>query len=312
MEWQTCGAQNAVSSRACGFESHLGHLPFRWPPNSGKVPRLILLAFFLPVAVYLLVLGGVNRRRYPLMVSGVWDFIGILFAASGFLLFGGPAILSSFNDSSRRFWLLGRTVHLEGGWQVWLFFAVLYFVCIIAGSALVLSRQRTLTSIYNAEPSQVVRCLHQIFERLQLNPVRSGNLYLFGLASDSPAPADVPAHEGIQAPHYLPGSGRPDGGGPAPSLGHAGAATGSDFLGQTAILEVEAFASLRHVTLRWDPVDNLFRQEIESQLEQVLAETPTEESEVGSWLIVSGLGLLALVFLGGVLVMLLRSSRIFG
>jgi hypothetical protein len=47
------------------------------------------VALALPLAVYLLVLAWINRGRRALMVSGPWDFAGILFAASGFLLFGG-------------------------------------------------------------------------------------------------------------------------------------------------------------------------------------------------------------------------------
>ena len=50
---------------------------------------MILLAFVI-LAIYLLILGAINRRQHPLMVYGPWDFAGVLFAASGFLLFGGP------------------------------------------------------------------------------------------------------------------------------------------------------------------------------------------------------------------------------
>ena len=46
---------------------------------------MIFVAFLFPLAVYCLVLGLINRRRQPLMVSAGWDFAGLLFAASGFL-----------------------------------------------------------------------------------------------------------------------------------------------------------------------------------------------------------------------------------
>ena len=56
---------------------------------------LLLLALFLfPIALYCTVLGMINRRAQPLMVSGAWDFVGVLLATSGFLLFVGPAMLS--------------------------------------------------------------------------------------------------------------------------------------------------------------------------------------------------------------------------
>ena len=43
---------------------------------------MILLAFLSPLAIYLLIIGAINRRRRPLLVSGPWDFAGLLFAAS--------------------------------------------------------------------------------------------------------------------------------------------------------------------------------------------------------------------------------------
>src|SRR5262245_57274805 len=106
--------------------------------------------------MYLLILGGINRRQHPLMVSGVWAFIGILFAASGFLLFGGPAILSilTMSERWRGFWLLGKSPASSGDaqfMQAWVFLAILYFALVIVGSGMLLWRQRQLTSIYNVE-----------------------------------------------------------------------------------------------------------------------------------------------------------------
>jgi hypothetical protein len=270
---------------------------------------LILLAFFFPVAVYLLILGGINRRSHPLMVPGVWDFIGILFAASGFLLLGGPAILSSMNDRWRQFWLFGKSgggLGPDGVWQLWLFLSILYFGLVVAGAAFLLWRQRHLTSIYNIEPRQIERSLLHIFQRLGLNPVRSGNMYLFGLAGDASS-AHLASPEGIQAPHYRPGGGSVKAE-PGGMLAVPGAATAGDFLGQTAILEVETFPGMRHATLHWDPADSLFRQEIESQLQRELAHTPADESDLGGWLLVAGLGLMAVLMLGA-LVLLVINAR---
>lgn len=270
----------------------------------GKVPRLIFLACFFPVAIYLLVLGAINRRRYPMMVSGVWDFIGLLFAASGFLLLAGPAILSNMNEGWRHYWLLGKSgapqPTLDDVWQFWVFLSILYFVIVVAGSGYLLWRHRSLTSIYNIEAGKVQRSLEVVFERLHLNPVRSGNIYLFGLAGETAAPPVAERYESVQGPHHLPGAitTRVDSGAPRAGEG--------DFLGQTAILEIESFGYFRHVTLRWDPVDNLFRREIEGQLQQVLSRTPTSESAVGAWMLLTGMGLLALLFLGSILFVLVR------
>ena len=113
---------------------------FCWPPL--LLPRarsLIFVAFFVPLAVYLLVLGHINRRPRPVLVSGAVDFIGLLFAGSGFLLFGGPAVLSSVNERWRLFWLLGDAGSLTGldhAWRLGLVLSLLYFVVVVAGIAL--------------------------------------------------------------------------------------------------------------------------------------------------------------------------------
>jgi hypothetical protein len=154
---------------------------------------LIVLAFILPLAVYLLLLGFLNRRRHPLLVSGVWDCVGLLFAASGFLLFGGPAILSGLNERWRMFWLFGRpgvsARSPDGGWQFWVFLSVLYFVGVVAGCAAMLWRRRRTTAVYNAESWVVERALSQACEHLGLSPVRSGNVYLFGISLEDLAAA---------------------------------------------------------------------------------------------------------------------------
>lgn len=151
---------------------------------------MLLLVCFFPVAVYLCILGGINRRRHPLMVSGVWDFVGILFAASGFLLFGGPAILSILSTLSERwhwFWWLGKNPASgsEGlALQAWMYLAIFYFVLIVLGSAMLLWRQRQLTAIYNVDPAQLEKSLEQVLDEMGLQPVRSGSLYLFGVPAD--------------------------------------------------------------------------------------------------------------------------------
>jgi hypothetical protein len=56
----------------------------------------VLLTFIVslfPLAVYCLILAGINRRDRPLVVRGVWDFAGVLAALSGILLWTGPVLL---------------------------------------------------------------------------------------------------------------------------------------------------------------------------------------------------------------------------
>jgi hypothetical protein len=57
--------------------------------------------------------------------------------------------------------------------------------------------------------------------------------------------------------------------------------------------------------LHWDPAVSSYRKSIEARLEQILAETHAEPSEVGAWLLLLGLALLGFVFLGCVFLALL-------
>jgi hypothetical protein len=273
---------------------------------------LILLAFFFPLAIYLLLLGFLNRRRHPLLVSGVWDGIGLLFGVSGFLLFAGPAILSGLSERWRLYWLLGRgevpTGQADGAWQFWIFLSILYFVLVVGGAAFLLWRQRQLTAIYNADVEQVEAAVEETCERLHLQPVRSGGLFLFGLSLGSPTERRDSNGERIQAPHYLPAAARV-GARTAPAGITESASGGSAdplVLEQAAILELDSFPLLRHVTLRWDPADSRLRTVVEKELSRTLAEAPAHDSLLGGWLLTFGCLLLAFEFLGAFVIFLIN------
>jgi len=250
---------------------------------------LILVAFFLPFSIYLFVLGTINRGRYPVMVSGVTDFIGVLFAASGFLLFGGPAILSGLSERWRLFWLLGYHpgTSNEGFWQIWVFLSVLYFFVIVGGAAFFLRNQRSVTSIYNIEAGLVERCLLQVCEQLGLDPARSGNMFVFGV--EPAAKMVAVAGEGIQS---APGG--------KPHL------SGTVVLDQTAILEIETFLRMRHVTLRWDPAAWPLRRDVETELQKVLSQSLVEPSELGAWLTMISVTLFGLTVIAGLTLLAIR------
>ena len=269
---------------------------------------LILLAFFLPLAIYLSVLGLLNRRRHPLLVSGMWDGIGLLFGVSGFLFFVGPAIFSSISERWRLTWLLGKgdmpLAGPDGAWQFWVFLSIVYFVLVVAGSAFYLWRQRHLTAVYNAEAAQIDRALTQICDELGLNPVRSGGLFLFGMSLDLSGERRGAT---IQAPHYLPTGVRVSAGQLETSpVSAAKEVADVTVLEQTAILELDSFPLMRHVTLRWDPADCPLRQVIEAELARRLAQMPSGHSMLGGWLLTLGGLLLAFVMAGAFLVFLIN------
>lgn len=263
---------------------------------------MIFLAFLFPLAIYLLVLGFLNRGRHPLLVSGVWDGIGLLFGVSGFLLFAGPAVLSTLSERWRLFWLFGPAVSIagaDGAWPLWSFLALLYFLVVVGGAALYLRRQRRLTAIYNSNAGLVERTLLDICKKLGMEPVCSGGLFVFGL-SGRPEQTAIVTHPSFDRKSAVSierltrtDPSNPDGG-----------------LDQPAILEVESFPLFHHVTLRWDPAASPLRRVVETELSRRLSETLSDESLLGSWLLTLGFLLLSFDMVC-VFILVLLNLRIF-
>jgi hypothetical protein len=275
------------------------------PLLDAKGRSLILLAFFFPLAIYLLVLGNINQRRRPVLVSGTLDFIGVLFAASGFLLLGGPAVLSRLSEVLRQLWLkdeAGASAS-ETWWQVWLFVSACYFLAVVSLAGLLLWRRRRLTSIYNVEPAMVEYALGRVCEHLGLNPVRTGNLYLFGVTLGT-AEGTATRGEKVEAITTLSHEGEALGIRKDLSLPHLAAP--APLLPGTAVLEVDTFAAMRHTTLCWEPADSALRREVEAELDRMLSTSYAPPSELGAWLSLLGLVMLSLIFLGGVVLVLIR------
>jgi hypothetical protein len=229
---------------------------------------LILLAFLLPFSVYLLILGIVNRRSHPVVVPGTWDFVGILFAASGFLLVVGPAVITSASERWRVFWLLGTqgagTPPIgDDAAQTWGLLAVLYFLAVVIGAAYLLRARRGLTAVYNVEADAFENALAQSFGTLGLKPLRSGNMFVFNSSGNEAEPADA--------------------------MGAALPAGKRD----PALLEVDSFRAMRHVSLRWEPINSPLRREVENELERTLGRVPTTNHSVGDWFVLLALALIA-------------------
>lgn len=200
---------------------------------------------------------------------------------------GGPAVLSALDERLRLFWLVGdggRDGLAIAGYVSVLLFG-LYFLLVVGGCVLIFLRQRALTSIYNVEPTIVAGVLTDACVDLGLDPIRSGNLFVFGLSLEGPArPAFF---EGIQAPHSLMRPGRLPASPPTTGEGQPPA---EEFAGQNAVLELEPFAACKHVTLRWDPPDSPLRPVIEAELEQRLDQAGAPDHDTGIWLTMAGCG----------------------
>src|SRR5262249_9283597 len=152
------------------------------------------------------------------------------------------------------------------------------------------ARYRQLTSIYNVEPATVEALLDEICDQLGLGPIRSGHLLVFGLPAEVPGPRGALRSEAIQGPH-APQLIRPtDPPPPAPAVEHGAAL----LAGQTAILELEPFPALKHVTLRWGPHDSPLRRAVETELAHRLARVEAPAHETSVWMNLTAWAMLCL------------------
>src|SRR5262249_28836011 len=137
-------------------------------PTFPEVALTSFLVFLLPLTIYFLVLGVINRRWRPLVVRGRWDFAGLLFAASGFLLFGGPSILSLLYQRWRVAWLFNHQQQAPSlsneAYYFWLALAILYFLAVVGGAAFLLWRRGDQLAIYNIDPAIFDECLAHVLD----------------------------------------------------------------------------------------------------------------------------------------------------
>lgn len=154
---------------------------------------MTFLIFLFPLAVYCLILSHLNRGRHALLVSGTWDFVGVLFAASGILLLGGPAILDGLYEQRRLAWVLGRPVWVpvesDLPWGVWVSLWAAYFVVVVGGAAWLLRRRRSVTAVYNVTPDLLSRALDETLHRLGWQGTSAGNRLIIHPAGDKSAAA---------------------------------------------------------------------------------------------------------------------------
>jgi hypothetical protein len=257
---------------------------------------LIVVAFLFPLAVYCLILGLINRRRQPLMVSAAWDFAGLIFAASGFLTFGLPGILSGFTERGRSNALLGKpTGPGRWAWLTDLFeglcstlfnagasnILIAYFVIVVAGCALILWLRRSQTAVYNVHPDVLDEVLAGVLDAAGLTWSRAGRRYFIARTAERPTEADKAAEAAPPSPvmvrEHLPAAGKR----------HDYPAS-AEALERSAYLEVEPAPALCHATLRWETADGELRKQVEDELRRALEDVPTHGNPTSVWLLGAG------------------------
>ncbi len=255
-----------------------------------QTPFLLLLLLFLgPVAVYCVVLAMLNRRPQPTMVHGAWDFLGLLFAASGLLLFTLPRVINGFFEKRIQAALFdegGPSPAAAQALESWRLIAVLgYYGVVLVGAALLVWLRRNKTVIYNLAPGDFDRVLAQALGQLRVEATRSGNRLFLGFGG---APVPEPDLAAVSA---TPLKAAVDQFGPRTATGEA-------------VVDVEPFAALWNVTLHWRSHSGEVRREVEEELTRVLRDVRSYDNPVATWFLGVAGFLFALIFMV-VLVLLL-------
>jgi hypothetical protein len=137
-----------------------------------------------PIALYLYWLAGVNRRANPTVMSGAWDFTGLILGLSGFILFGGGLLLSLL-QSNVRFLMRGNFEAVRAAWGQdrlsWAVLALLYALVVIGGVMLTLKARRRTLVVYNVEPAAFEATLAEVFDTIGVPIERRGNEWVGGV-----------------------------------------------------------------------------------------------------------------------------------
>jgi hypothetical protein len=144
-------------------------------------------ACLFPLAFYCLMLASWNGRRRAMVINGSADFAGVLLATSGFIIAGGPLILTLAYAKSQRMVDYPNFVaawSAQGGptWP-WLFAWVGSFVLIVGGTAWLLIRRRVVTVIYNIHPADAQALIPETLQRLGMPVVQRGAGFVIELDS---------------------------------------------------------------------------------------------------------------------------------
>jgi hypothetical protein len=243
-----------------------------------------LLAFLLPIGFYSLILGSINRRGKPLMVSGVWDAVGLLFAVSGFFLATMPMLIAEFYQRTFTF---DADDHFFSLWlQHWILWIV-YFLFLLSGGALMILLRTRKTMIYNVDPDLFPKALERTLAHVGMSmTMKDGRLTL----------RPMPPSENQESTAFT-------------EVAPQAVARPDD--SRLTELEIESFPSMCHVTLHWDNDAAAIRRQIEAELDKSLESTaPLDNPAAGWFLNISGLifGTLVMVVLAFV-ILLIMSRR---
>jgi hypothetical protein len=235
-----------------------------------------LLAFLIPVGFYCLILASVNRRSKPMMVSGVWDSVGLLFAVSGFFLATVPMLVSKFYTRVFDF-----DNHFFSLWlQHWLLLFV-YFTLLVSASVFMIIWRSRKTMIYNVDLELFPKALERAFANAGVYiSMRKHQRLILTPASPSENPINTAITQTAPPSSLAPP--------PPGNRGWGEGAVAEDF--HYAEVEIETFPSMRHITLHWVYCPPAIRRRLETVLTTSLeSAAPLVNPAAGWFLNISGL-----------------------
>jgi len=236
--------------------------------------------------------------------------------------------MASLNQDWRDFWLRSPLRAFEGlseeWWYVRLVIWGFYFLAVAGGSVLLLRWRSYVTCIYNLNPEILDQSLAESLDRLQLSWKRSRNRVYIGISEFPPGQAveevGVSAHQQSRAEGQAfkigdreiassvvdSGSSIHDPEIPRPVQGVA------DSHKPQAVLEIDSFPAMHHVTLHWQDGGSPIRNDVEAVLAKVLEHVETTYNPAFTWLMSVATVLLSAVSFGLLMVILFAIFVFYG
>ena len=214
------------------------------------------LLCLMPLALYLLFLASLNHRRRPTWMSGRWDFTALLLGLSGFLLLGGPLMVTLIDSTWRGMLFGGNFDRHRSAWdansRIWSVTAVGYLLALIGFVVYVMNRRESVAVVYNIDLPSINGLIARAAGKLGLTAreVPGGWEFSRSLSSGG-LDLDLVQLRGQRT------AGR---------------------------LSVDAFDAFRNVTMRWSNCDPKVRLAIDDEIRGMCDQAESVENAAAGWL----------------------------
>jgi hypothetical protein len=257
---------------------------YRWFQGASLNPLVPIgaasLVCLMPLALYFLFLAHLNYRQRPALLSGPWDFTFLLLGLSGFLMIGGPVLLSVFDSTWRSFYFEGNFKRLNDVWHrnslIWPMVATGYVITMIVLIVYGLHLRRSVSIVYNLKPGSLEEILVKAVELCELDWRKA----LGGIEIGIPKKERATIDEGDRREHKAD---------PNRSFHRA------------AFVQIEAFPAFFNASMKWNKFgffsDPLLRKEVETRIQKILQSTESPPNRVGSWLMTTAVSIFVTMLL---------------